>query len=261
MTAPSREIHLLRYVPGDSPLHRMWAGTKLLAVVALDVALVARPGWPAQAVVWALALGAFALSRVPSTALPRPPRWFVVLVGVDWLLNIGSGGSPSVHVAGIGIELGGLLEWWRLTSLYLLVFGLATLVAWTTPMAELTPALAKLARPLRWLRLPVDEVVVAISLSVRCLPLLVEEFRVLQAARRMREPDLPQGLAGRIRYAHDVLVTALASSLRRAKEMADAIEARGGGEGITAPPVRLRAVDVVALVLVALTAAAVVVVG
>jgi energy-coupling factor transporter transmembrane protein EcfT len=261
VTAPGREIHLLRFVPGDSALHRMWAGTKVLMVVAIDIALVARPGWPAQAVGWAVALCAFAVSGVPATALPRPPPWFLLLIGVDCLLNIGSGGSPAVHLAGISIELGGLLEWFRVTSLYLLVFAVATLVAWTTPMAELTPAMSKLATPLRRLRLPVDEVVVAISLSVRCLPLLVEEFRVLQAARRMREPVLPQGLGGRVRYAHDVLVTALASSLRRAKEMAEAIEARGGGQGLTTPPVRLRAVDFAGLTVVATTVAAVAFLG
>jgi len=261
VSAPAREIHLLRFVPGDSHLHRMWAGTKLLAVVAIDIALVARPGWPAQALVWALVLVAFLTSGVSPTALPRPPRWFVLLVGLDCLLSIGSGGAPVVHLAGISVELGGMLEWWRITSLALLVLGMATLVAWTTPMAELTPALAKLVAPLRWLRLPVDEVVLAISLSVRCLPLLLEEFRVLQAARRMRQPTLPQGLAGRVSYAHDVLVTALASSLRRAKEMADAIEARGGAEGLTTPSVRLGGVDVATLVLVALTVAGVAAVG
>ena len=261
MSAPSREIHLLRYVPGHSYLHRMWAGTKLLAVVAIDIALVARPGWPAQAVVWVLALTAFFTSGVPATALPRPPRWFVLLVGLDCLLSIGSGGSPSIHLAGISIELGGMLEWWRITSLALLVLAMATLVAWTTPMAELTPAMSKLATPFRWLRLPADEVVLAISLSVRCLPLLLEEFRVLQAARRMREPTLPQGLGGRIRYAHDVLVTALASSLRRAKEMAEAIEARGGAEGFTTEPVRLTGIDAAALAVVAVTVAAVALLG
>ena len=148
MSAPAREIHLLRFVPGDSHLHRMWAGTKLLAVVAIDIALVARPGWPAQALVWALVLVAFLTSGVSPTALPRPPRWFVLLVGLDCLLSIGSGGAPVVHLAGISVELGGMLEWWRITSLALLVLGMATLVAWTTPMAELTPAMSKLATPL-----------------------------------------------------------------------------------------------------------------
>ena len=261
MTTPSGEIHLLRFVPGDSCLHRMWAGTKLVAVTAVGIALVARTGWPAQGIAWALVVLAFALSEVPVTALPRPPRWFVLLVGLDCVLSIGSGGGPSVHLAGISIEVGGLFEWWRITSLALLVLGMATLVAWTTPMAELTPAMAKLVTPLRWLRLPADEVVLAISLSVRCLPLLLEEFRVLQAARRMREPALPQGLGARVRYAHDVLVTALASSLRRAREMAEAIEARGGAEGLTTPSVRLRPVDLMALVAVATTVAGVVALG
>ena len=58
-----------------------------------------------------------------------------------------------------------------------------------------------------------------------------------------------------------MLVTALASSLRRAKEMAEAIEARGGAEGFTTEPVRLTGIDAAALAVVAVTVAAVALLG
>ena len=34
------ELHFLRHVPGNSPVHRMWAGTKLLAVGGVGPVLV-----------------------------------------------------------------------------------------------------------------------------------------------------------------------------------------------------------------------------
>ena len=42
----TRDMHVLRYVPVDSPVHRLWAGTKLLSVVALSVVTWLRPTWP-----------------------------------------------------------------------------------------------------------------------------------------------------------------------------------------------------------------------
>ncbi len=63
------------------------------------------------------------------------------------------------------------------------------LIGWTTPLGEVAPALSRLGRPLRWLRLPVDEWVIAIALAIRCLPLLIDEIRILGAARRLRAHD------------------------------------------------------------------------
>src|SRR4029079_7192117 len=80
VTTAASDIHLLRYVKGDSPLHRMWAGTKILCVAIVGIAIVANPGWLAQAVAFALLVIAVVASRVPLTAAPRPPFWFL------WLL-------------------------------------------------------------------------------------------------------------------------------------------------------------------------------
>src|SRR5439155_3696334 len=118
--------------------------------------------------------------------------------------------------------------WARFTALALLLGMAAVVLAWTTPPADLAPALGRLSRPLRWLRLPADELVMTVALSVRCVPLLFDEVRVLHAARRVRETEEPTGWGVRARRAHDLLVTALVSSVRRAGELADAMEARGG---------------------------------
>ena len=50
MTAPAATrqrtpVVLLRPVPGDSVIHRLWAGTKLIAVAGIGVLLTFYPGW------------------------------------------------------------------------------------------------------------------------------------------------------------------------------------------------------------------------
>ena len=84
--------------------------------------------------------------------------------------------------------------------------------------------------------------VLTVGLSLRCLPLLFDEWRVVAAARRMRQ----QSHVGRRHYiqeGYDLLVTALVSAVRRAREMADAMDARGGPAPVPRPKVDLHRVD------------------
>ena len=251
--AVAPELHLLRYVPGDSPVHRMWAGTKLAGVTAVTVALALRPSWSGEGVAAALLALGVAVARIPRGALPRVPRWFATVLGAGAVLAATAGGAP--HLGPLGV--GGLLEWVRFTLLGAVVLGFAALFGWTTPMAELTPALDRLLTPLRWMRLPLDELVALVGLAARCIPLLVDELRVVVAARRMRMPDAPG--RGGIVALHDLLVTALVSAIRRGRDLADAIEARGGWQRGSRSPVRLGAADVAAFVLAAAAVGATVV--
>ncbi len=75
------------------------------------------------------------------------------------------------------------------------MLGLGAMVSWTTNIAEIAPAVATLCRPLRLVRIPVDEWAVSVSLALRAFPMLIEEFRVLYAARRLR-PKRERPLAG-----------------------------------------------------------------
>ncbi len=70
------------------------------------------------------------------------------------------------------------------------------MVSWTTEVADVAPAVAVLGRPLRALRIPVDEWAVAIALAMRACPMLLDEFRILYAARRLRPKEFPPPAPG-----------------------------------------------------------------
>jgi energy-coupling factor transporter transmembrane protein EcfT len=250
-----RDLWLLRYVPGTSPVHRLWAGTKLVAVVAFGVVLSLRPSWGAEGVlagVLALAAGA---SRVGRGAWPRVPAWLWAGVAASAVPMVGAGGSPEVHLGHLSLGLGALGTWARFLVLTLLLVACSVVVGWTTPMGELAPALSTLLGPLRRLGLAVDELVAAVALSVRCLPLLVDELRMLNAARRVRMARAPETLSEAVRALVDMLVGALVVATRRAGEMAEAIEARGGLAGAGGQDRRPGRADALALLVVAASCA------
>ncbi|WP_279101219.1 energy-coupling factor transporter transmembrane component T family protein [Gordonia bronchialis] len=233
----------LRQVPGDSFVHRLWAGTKLLIVLILGVMTWVLPSWPALGMVAAVVVITALIAGIPLGALPRPPWWFWGLIALGVAVN------ASFGLAAVVVFL-------RAVVLGLVLVASSILVIWTTPMAEVAPALAKLMRPLRILRLPVDEWAVAIALCLRGLPMLIDELRMLRAAHRLRptakgRSDHPSAEMGIM----DMITAAMSSALRRSAEMAEAITARGGTGRLTAYPSGPGRADAVALVVIGLACA------
>jgi energy-coupling factor transporter transmembrane protein EcfT len=248
---PTRPVVLLRPVPGTSAVHELWAGTKLLVVFGISVLLTLYPGWITIGLVAALVLTVARIARIPRGALPSVPHFLWVLIAFGGITAAFAGGSPVVELAGLPIGFGGLLNFLRITTLSIVLLGLGAMVSWTTNVAEIAPAVASLGRPLRLLRIPVDEWAVALALALRAFPMLIEEFRVLYAARRLRpRPVALTRQARRKRRAReliDLLSAAITVTLRRADEMGDAITARGGTGQISAAPVRPKMADWLAL--------------
>lgn len=258
MTAPTtpqrRSVVLLRPVPGDSVVHRLWAGTKLTAVAAIGVVLTVYPGWIPIALVATLVLVTARLARIPRGVLPGIPRLLWVLLALGGGTAAMAGGQPFVTVGSEVFGLGGLLKFFQITLLSIVLLGLGALVSWTTNVAEIAPAVATLGRPLRRLRIPVDEWAVTLALALRAFPMLIDEYRVLFAARRLRPRRQPRNRRQRRRQRAaeivDLLAAAITVALRRGDEMGDAITARGGAGQISAYPSRPGRADVVAWVIV-----------
>ncbi|HYO04194.1 MAG TPA: energy-coupling factor transporter transmembrane protein EcfT [Mycobacterium sp.] len=259
---PSRPVVLLRPVPGRSVIHELWAGTKLLVVAVIGVLLTLYPGWVPIALVAALVLVTAWIARIPRGVLPSVPRWLWGLLFFGALTASFAGGSPRVVVASLDLGLGGLLKFLQITVLSIVLLGLGGLISWTTNVAEIAPAVAKIGRPLRLLRLPVDDWAVTLSLALRAFPMLIDEFRVLFAARKLRPREPATTARERRRRMSreiiDLLAAAVTVALRRADEMGDAITARGGAGQISALPSRPGWADAVAgAVVIGICAAAV----
>jgi energy-coupling factor transporter transmembrane protein EcfT len=235
---PPRETELtfLRLVPGESLVHRLWAGTKLL--IAFELALVVSiiPSWAALGIVGATVVLGLLVAGIPLGALPRLPKWFFIALAIGGATSVLGNAEPVVHIGAFPISIGGLSDWARLLLLGTILVLSGALVGWTTPLGEIAPAFGRLTTPLRWLRLPVDEWVVAVAVAIRCLPLLIDEIRMLVAARRLRrsEDTEPETFRELVRETHDLLSTATVVSIRRARDLADAMVARGGLGGAVA---------------------------
>ena len=100
MSAPTRgqrrPMVLLRPVPGDSVIHQLWAGTKLLAVAGIGVLLTFYPGWVPIAFVAVLVLVVARLAHIPRGAVPSVPFWLWVLLALGAATATCSPGRRSI---------------------------------------------------------------------------------------------------------------------------------------------------------------------
>ena len=67
---PRRQVVLLRPVPGQTVIHDLWAGSKLLIVAGIGVLLTFYPGWVPIGAVAVLVVAAAALAHIPRGVLP-----------------------------------------------------------------------------------------------------------------------------------------------------------------------------------------------
>jgi energy-coupling factor transport system permease protein len=255
MTAPTnrqrRPVVLLRPIPGRSPVHDLWAGTKLIAVFVFSVLLTFFPGWMPILTLGLLVVVVARMAHVQRGALPTIPIWLWLIIAFGAFTAALGGGSPHVALGTVDLGLGGLLNFVRINVLAVVLLGLCMLVSWTTNVAEVAPAIATLGRPFKVLRIPVDDWAVTTALVLRSFPMLLDEFRVLYAARKLRpRPVLP---TRRMRFRRwgfelvDLLAAAITVALRRGDEMGDAITARGGVGQISAAPSKPKLRDWVTL--------------
>jgi energy-coupling factor transporter transmembrane protein EcfT len=255
-TRPSRretELTFLRLVPGNSFVHRLWAGTKLLVAAGLALVLSIEPSWAMLGIGVGIVVVGLLAGRIPLGAFPRLPRWFWGLLLIGAALSMISGQKPTVDVAGITLSIGALGQWAQFTLLAAILIVSGMLIGWTTPLGDVAPALEQMFGWLRKFRVPIDEWIVAIALAIRCLPLLIDEIRTLNAARRLRAHDSVTERPGRgsrsiIIELFDLLSTAIVASVRRSRDLAEAMIARGGiGGTVSAERKRPRLVDYVVI--------------
>jgi energy-coupling factor transport system permease protein len=252
-----------QFVPGDSPMHRLDARAKLGLTFAYTILLFSARGWLAMGLAAVVGLGAVAISRVPWRLVARglaPIVWLLVFtLAVNSLLWRPA--AALVMLGPVGISGPGLTRGLFFTArIVLLVLGTSLVTLTTSPVA-LTDALSRLMRPLRFVRVPVDDVAMMFSIALRFIPTTAEEAEKIVVAQTARGAVFDEGgPVARARAWIPVLVPLFVNLFRRADDLAIAMESRcytGVGRTHLHEP-RMRPTDWVALatgVTVALAAA------
>ncbi|MBC2681722.1 energy-coupling factor transporter transmembrane component T family protein [Corynebacterium anserum] len=195
------------YIPGRSPLHRMSAGTKTLGLVLfLLVTALFVHTVPWAVVTLGVTLGSYVLARItPRQAMSQ------LIVPLPVLLLLAA------------------LLWWRTSFIHAAVHSMvifsavafAILLTMTTKVSDMMDTLEHALHPLKRWGVPVESISLAMSLTMRLIPLQMQTVNEVLDARKARG-----GGASIVAFGVPVIVR----SLLRAKAIGEALMSRGVGD-------------------------------
>ena len=233
-----KDITLGQYFPGHSPVHKLDPRTKLLAVVLYIVALFLANWFVTYAIMFLVLAGSIAVSGVPVKSILRGMKPVVFIVVFTALLNLFYTGGDTVLVRFwiFTITLEGVFRAFFMVVRILMLISGTFLLTYTTSPILLTDGLESLLSPLKKLHAPIHELAMIMSIALRFIPTLIEETDKIMSAQKARGADFESGnLIQKARAMLPILVPLFVSALRRAEELATAMECRcyHGGEGRT----------------------------
>lgn len=257
------------YIPGDSTIHRADPRAKLVVSMLAVAALFAFDAWPVIVGLVVTALAATIVSGVPlgyTVRLLKPVAFLAVFTLAINTLAIGGAATDLARAAGPGVDFGWLVVSWpgfmrgmyfvlRLAAMMLAT----TAVTLTTSPVALSDGMASLMRPLRAVRVPVDDVATMVSIALRFIPTILDEVDRIVAAQTARGAQFSDGSLGRRLNAWiPVIIPLFVQMFRRADTLALAMEARcyGSARRTHLRELKLRPSDVAAMVVAALVVVA-----
>ena len=224
-----------QYYPGDSPIHRIDPRAKLLITLAMIVVVFMADTLAGYAALYAFTFGIIALSRIRVKTIIRALKPVFIILAMTFILNIfvSPGGEVLFQWQFLTITQNGLnAAVFMALRLTLLVVSTQLLTLTTSPIA-LTDGLERLMKPAAKIGFPAHELAMMMSIALRMIPTLLEETDKIKKAQMARGADFESGnLLRRAKAFIPLLVPLFVSAIRRAEELALAMEARcyRGGE-------------------------------
>lgn len=230
-----RDVTFGQYYPSESFIHKCDPRTKILFLIVYIVAIFLAPdfiGLGACALVLILAV---AFSGVPAKSVLRSIKGVLFLLLFTAVLNLlFYSGENTVTIGNVALKWGIINVTYEgiyymiffMCRLFMLVMTSALLTLTTTPV-NLTDGIESLLLPLKFIRFPVHELALIMSIALRFIPTLMDETERIMNAQKARGADFEHGgLIHRIKAIVPILIPLLISAFRRAEELGDAMDAR-----------------------------------
>ena len=232
-----RDITLGQYYPADSVIHKLDPRVKLFGTLIYIISLFVFKGLPAFILAAIFLVVLIKLSKVPFSYMVKGLKTIVLIMLFAAVFNLFlTPGTKLVSFWIFTITYEGLKNAVvMMVRLIFLIIGTSLMTLTTTPN-ELTDGLEKALSPLKYIKVPVHEIAMMMSIALRFIPILIEETDKIMKAQMARGADFEHGnLIQKAKNMVPLLVPLFVSAFRRANDLAMVMEARcyRGGEGRT----------------------------
>ncbi len=233
-----KDITIGQYYSANSVVHRMDARMKIVLTFALIISIFLCKSIPSLALIVLITVALILVSRVPLKMVLKSVKPIAVIVIFTGLLNLFyvRGGTPLLDWHFIHITSKGIFTAVFMAIRIICLVIISSLLTYTTTPTMLTDAIERLLSPLKIFKVPVHTLAMMMTLALRFIPTLVDEIDRITNAQKARGADLESGgIVEKIKALIPIIVPLFVSAIRRAYELADAMDCRCyvGGEGRT----------------------------
>ncbi|WP_342513659.1 energy-coupling factor transporter transmembrane protein EcfT [Sporosarcina sp. FSL K6-1522] len=227
-----------RYIPGTSFVHKLDPRSKLLFVFFFIIAVFLANNAVTYAVLLGATLFVIFSSRIRLYFIINGLKPIIFLIIFTLLMHIffTKEGALLVDWGILKIYEEGLRQGIFISIRFLVLVLMTSILTLTTSPISITDGMEDLLGPFKRFKLPVHELALMMSISLRFIPTLMDETDKILKAQLARGSDISTGsIKQRIRAVVPLLVPLFVSAFKRAEDLAIAMEVRGyrGGEGRT----------------------------
>lgn len=240
-----KDVSFGQYYPVKSFVHSLDPRLKILFLIGFIVAIFLAKEFLALGICAAVLLLAVVAAHIPFGKVVRAVKGILFLVLFTAVVNVFFYQGEKVYWEGPAVlwqwkifrvtQAGIIFSAFLVLRLFLLVV-CSSLLTYTTTPVSLTDGIESLLTPLKWIRFPVHELALIMSIALRFIPILMDETDRIMNAQKARGANLDSGgPVKRVRAIVPVLIPLLLSAFRRADELGDAMDARcySGGKNRT----------------------------
>ncbi len=228
------EFTLGRYMPLDSPIHRMDPRAKIMAMLLCLIAIFIPAGWIGYGVMFVVISGVILRAGLSFRFVWKSMKPMMIMMIFLFIMNcvVLRTGDVLFTVFGISIYKEAVLQTLYIVVRLLLMVMITTCLTATTKPLDMTLGIEDLLKPFERIHVPAHEIAMLISIALRFIPDLIEETQRIMKAQESRGVDLKEGsLKEKIMAILSLIVPLFVSAFQRAEDLANAMEARGYAPG------------------------------
>lgn len=219
-----------RYLPLDTLIHRLDPRAKLIFIMVFIILIFIAHSFATY--LWLLLLIGMIvrLSKIKLWFLVKglTPIWIFLIFTFAMHLFLTKGGTRLIEIAFISIDTAGILEGIYIVLRLMFIIMISTIMTLTTSPIDLTDAFERLLNPLKWIKIPVHQLSMMMSIALRFIPTLMNELDKIILAQKSRGSEISSGsIANRIKAFVPLLIPLFVSAFQRAEDLAIAMEVRG----------------------------------
>ncbi|PXW88447.1 energy-coupling factor transport system permease protein [Streptohalobacillus salinus] len=219
-----------RYFPGDSFIHHLDPRFKLIFAL-IYVGLL----FFLESTFYYLLFFVLTLLLMEQTGVKlaiyvkgvKPLIW-LILFAVTLRIMTTSGGDVYLRYGPFAISSFGLTLGLQTFLRFVMIIFISTVLTLTTKPVEITDALYFLLKPLKYIKVPIEDLSLMLSIALRFIPNLLDETDKVMNAQKARGMVFGQGsLINQMKALVPLVLPLFQNSLKRAEDMADVLEVKG----------------------------------